>query len=234
MRSEFLDIASHQLRTPISVISGYTDMLLSGDYKNADEKEINEVYQAIAIKTKKLRHIIADILYASEFDTGQFKLHPDDLLIFDIVPFLEYMLQEHLAEAKLKDITLKFEKAPTKPLVVRASQRYLEVVLDNLVMNALQYTQKKGTIKLQVQEKKEVIRIEVKDNGIGIPKKEHKGLFNKFKRAANANIMHTDGSGLGLFIASEIMQAHPKGNIGFTSAGEGRGATFWIEVKKHS
>lgn len=231
MRSQFLDIASHQLRTPISVIKGYVSMLREGDYDTAPPAEKEDVLRAIAEKTEKLSNIVRDILYASELDTGEFVVKEQDLAVFPIAPYLEKVIHAHKDEASAKNISLTFD-AREEDIRVRASERYLEVVFDNMITNALHYTPEDGTIRVRINPLQEVVRIEVADTGIGIPQEDQPGLFEKFKRGSNANSVYTDGSGLGLFIIKEFMDAHPKGRVGFTSE-LGHGATFWVEVEKY-
>jgi signal transduction histidine kinase len=230
MRSEFLNIASHQLRTPISVIKGNIAELLETIDKNAP-KDKQYAYQAIKIKTEKLVQIIADILYSAELDTGPFDLSDRELDKIEIVPYLTKIIKDHEYEANQKNIALKLVNPPKEPIFVYASEHYLEVILDNLIINALIYTRDGGRIEIAIKPKADTVRIEVKDNGIGIPEADQKELFTKFKRARNANTMHTDGSGLGLFIVKKMIKAHPKGACGFESK-LNCGSTFWIEIKR--
>jgi signal transduction histidine kinase len=240
MRREFLNIASHQLRTPISIIKGHVSMLLEDVDKEANSQK-REIYQTINIKTEKLLQIVADILYASELDTGKFDLKGGELENIELIPYLASIIKDHQYEAKEKNITLNLKapakiksdkrQAKKKPIVVYASERYLEVILDNLIKNALSYTLAGGKVEVTVKAKRDTVRIEIKDNGIGVPKADQSELFTKFKRGKNANLMHTDGSGLGLFIVKKMIQAHPQGNYGFTSR-PNKGSTFWIDVKR--
>ncbi|MFH1712758.1 MAG: HAMP domain-containing sensor histidine kinase, partial [Candidatus Jacksonbacteria bacterium] len=230
MRSEFLDIASHQLRTPISIIKGSASVLSEGDFDDSSEKERKEVYNAILIKTEKLTQIVADMLYASELDTGKFNLSDKELQTIEIIPYLENIIKSHQEMAQEKNIKLELNKT-NKHIKARVSDRYLEIVLDNLIINALTYTKQNGKVEITVKPQDDIIRIEVKDNGIGVPKQDQKELFTKFKRAKNANSMHTDGSGLGLFIIKKMIKAHPKGKCGFKSE-EGKGSVFWVEVER--
>ncbi|OGY71851.1 MAG: hypothetical protein A3E05_04310 [Candidatus Jacksonbacteria bacterium RIFCSPHIGHO2_12_FULL_44_12] len=230
MRGQFLDIASHQLRTPISVIKGYVSMLREGDYDSQTPAEKDEVYRSIAEKTEKLSHIVRDILYASELDTGEFTLKEQDIARFPIIPYVSKIVSMHQDEARVKNISLTFS-APGDALLVRASERYMEVVFDNLITNALHYTPRDGKIVVRVKPFQDVVRVEVEDTGVGIPKEDQPGLFEKFKRGANANSMYTDGSGLGLFITKELMDGHPNGKVGFTSE-LNKGTKFWVEMER--
>lgn len=231
MRSEFLDIASHQLRTPVSVIKGYVSMLIDGDYDDTDKQTRKEAYNAIEQKTSKLVQIINDILYASEFDTGGAMLHKREYAVIPINAYVQKIVETHESTAREKHIALIFEQSNEKDLCVRASERYLEVILDNLIDNSLHYTNKNGTITVRVAAFPERVRIEVQDTGIGISKDDQKELFQKFKRGANANNLHTDGSGLGLFIVKKMVESQPDGSVGFESE-LNQGSTFWIELER--
>lgn len=231
MRSEFLDIASHQLRTPISVIKGSVSMLLEGDYDEGDPKVRKEVYQEIFLRTEKLTNIVRDILYASELDTNEFVLKGMDLEEVKLIPFLQKQVAEHQKQAREKAITMQLE-FQEQDITVNGAERYLEVIFDNLLDNALLYTPNAGKVTIRVVSIKEMARVEVEDTGIGIPQEDQNEMFTKFKRASNATLMHANGSGLGLFIVKRMIEGHPKGAVGFKST-QGRGSTFWVELQRY-
>jgi len=157
-------------------------------------------------------------------------LKEQDIARFPIIPYVSKIVSMHQDEARVKNISLTFS-APGDALLVRASERYMEVVFDNLITNALHYTPRDGKIVVRVKPFQDVVRVEVEDTGVGIPKEDQPGLFEKFKRGANANSMYTDGSGLGLFITKELMDGHPNGKVGFTSE-LNKGTTFWVEMER--
>ena len=222
MRSQFLDIASHQLRTPISVIIGTLSMLKEGSIKSDQRaKFIDNMYR----KGLKLEQIIDDILTASEMDTEKFEVfNPQPA---DIVEIVDAVAKDKLQQVKEKGLKLQFKK-PAKPIEVMTSHNYLEQAIGNLVDNAVQYTTK-GTITMTMSQEKDRVIIKVSDAGIGIPKAELPKLFKKFVRGSNAKEIYTDGSGLGLFIIKEIVEAHPGGKVSVEST-LGKGSTFTISL----
>ncbi len=226
MRSEFLDIASHQLRTPVTVIRGALSMILDGSI--TDEKKKHEFIVASFRKSSKLNDVINDILRASEMDTEKFEL---DLKPTDIHTLIEKIVEDKQLEAKEKKLALKLELPKEKLPMVMSDEKYMEQVIVNLINNSLQYT-KKGYIKVQAELDKKYVLVRVSDTGIGIPKKDQKKLFTKFGRAQNAVETFTDGSGLGLFIIKQVMDAHKGGSVYVEKTEVGKGTTFALKIPR--
>ncbi len=227
IKSEFLDIASHQLRTPVSVICGILDMFKSGSMdKLPKEKQMEFIGNAFA-KGKKLNAVINDILDASDLDEKELDL-ADSLTEINLSELVNNVIDYINMEAKDKQIKIKTDIQ--KDVKVEGDNKYLEQAIGNLLDNAIKYTpiEKEIEVSLKKQENKAILKI--KDSGIGIPEKEQKNLFQKFTRASNAKEMHTDGSGLGLFIVKKVINAHPGAKIWFESK-KGQGTTFFIELK---
>lgn len=229
MRSEFLDIASHQLKTPISVISGTISMFKERSVQKmppeVQDRLIDNIYQ----KSLKISQIIRDILQASEFDTEKFSLIKQKIAKVNLNTFLAKIIAEYKPSADEKGLKLDL-KTNTQASFVDSDPDYLEQALNNLIDNAIRYT-KKGTILLSLDENPEKVIIKITDTGTGIPQEDQVRIFGKFERAKNAVNMYTDGSGLGLFITKEIIEAHPGGKITFTSQ-EGKGTEFTITLNK--
>ena len=227
MKGEFLDIASHQLRTPVSVIIGTLDMLQEGSIKKLPPKQQKRFIENAYRKSRKLESIINDILNASEMDTGKFDV-AGTTGPTQIEELVDKVMSDYEIEATDKELEFIFIK-PAKLLPqVSVSARYLEQAIGNLLNNAIKYTHK-GSIKVQVARKEDNILITVKDTGIGIPKDDMPKLFQKFIRAKNARNIYTDGSGLGLFIIKKIVEGHKGGKIWVEST-EGKGTTFFISL----
>lgn len=225
MRSEFLDIASHQLRTPVSVIIGMTSMLKDRGAKferKMREKFIDSIFQ----KSKKLEQIINDILSASEMDTEEFRLKPEMFQPLQVEDIIERILLEAKAEGVQKEIRVEFVKPPKPVSQIVAEPRYVEHAITNLVDNAIKYTMR-GFVKIMVEEKDNRVCIQVQDSGIGIPREDLPKLFGKFVRAKNARQTYADGSGLGLFIIKKIVDTHRGANIAVASQ-ENKGTTFTL------
>jgi signal transduction histidine kinase len=229
MRSEFLDIASHQLKTPISVISGTISMFKEGSVQKMPVETQNHLIDNIYQKSLKISQIIRDILQASEFDTEKFSFVEKRIVPVDLNKVLTDVIADNQAFATEKKLQLIFTPNPANPKI-NSDPDYLEQALFNLVDNALKYT-KEGKVEVLLDENPQSIIIKVKDTGVGIPKDDQGRMFGKFERATNAVDMYTDGSGLGLFITREVIQAHPGGTITFTSE-EGKGTEFIITIPK--
>ena len=229
MREEFLDIASHQLKTPISVILGTISMFMDGSMDKLSDKEKKKFFDNIYQKATKLNVIIGDILRASEVDTDEFVIDPKmarPVQLEEILKSVYKDLQE-LADKKKIELKLSLPKKKTSPIFTSAD--FLEQAIYNLVDNAIKYTSK-GEVSLSLEQHKNLLTVKVKDTGIGIPKKDQAKIFDKFSRASNAVNMYTDGSGLGLFIVKKIVEAHAGGKVSFESK-EGQGTTFAITIK---
>jgi len=224
MRSEFLDIASHQLRTPVSVIKGMSSMILEG---GLPPEKVNEFLKAILEKSNKLAEIINDILRASEMDSEKVLLKFTKV---DVNKLLTKLVEDKQIQTKGKNITLCLA-LPEKPLpIITADERYLEQAIGNLINNSFQYTPDKGQVDVAANVKGKSLEIRVKDTGIGIPKDDLPKLFSKFSRAKNAIAMYTDGTGLGLFIVKKIIEEHKGGKVIVEKTEEGKGTTFLITL----
>ncbi|MFA5030437.1 MAG: HAMP domain-containing sensor histidine kinase [Patescibacteria group bacterium] len=225
MRSEFLDVASHQLRTPTSVIKGTLSMMKEGDFDKLDKEKKQEFIEGMFQKSKKLESIINDILIASEMDTSDFDIKVEDEI--ELGKFLEQEVKEHQFDASEKKIKLIFEEFSTGPYKIKGSLKYLEQVITNLLDNAIHYTSK-GFVKASIRKVGNNALIAISDSGIGIPKDDIARIFNKFIRGKNAINVYTDGSGLGLFIIKRVMDKHPYSKV-WAESKEGKGSTFFLQ-----
>ncbi len=222
MRSEFLDIASHQLRTPVSVIKGVLSMMKEGSVPD-DRKQ--EFIESALSKSFKLEEVIDEILRASEMDSDKFEI---DLEPIDLLSVLKAIYEDKNVLAK--DKGLKFlVNLPKKLPKIMSNEKYIKHVIRNLINNSIQYTPK-GSITLSVKKIKGFLELHVKDTGIGIPKKNLPHLFAKFSRGKNAVDVYTDGSGLGLFIMKKIIDAHPGGKVYIKETKVNKGTTMVLKL----
>jgi signal transduction histidine kinase len=229
MREEFLDIASHQLKTPVSVIRGTISMFREGSMDKLSKVERQKFFDNIYHKTEKLNAIISDILRASEIESEEFKIDPASskkVQLEDILKEVHGDLKETAVEKKLS-FELVLPKKKAAPILT--SVDFLEQAIFNLVDNAIKYT-KEGFVKMEMTEDGDVLTVKISDSGIGIPETDQKKMFDKFSRAKNAVNMYTDGTGLGLFIAKEIVEAHAGGSLAFASK-ENEGTSFTLKLK---
>jgi len=224
MKSELISIVSHQLRTPLSAVKWSVKMLLDGDIGKIT-KEQKSILAKGYRSNERMIHLVNDLLNISRIEDGRFQYKflsasLEDLIVRTINEF-NYFLEE-------KGTTLKFKKA-AKPLPkVRIDPSKIHVVLQNILNNALNYTPSGGQIEISLKVEKSLLITSIKDSGMGIPKKQQEHLFNKFFRADNAVRMQTEGSGLGLFIAKDIIEKH-KGRI-WAESEENEGSTFYFSL----
>lgn len=224
MRSEFLDITSHQLRTPVSVIKGVLSMLEEG---SVPPDRVKEFIRGAMEKAIKLGEIINDILRASEMDTDKFTM---TIRPVDLNEMLEKIKEDKRRTAEMRNIAMVYELPTNLPLVL-TDPKYVEHAIVNLINNSLQYTIE-GSIVTSAEVTKTHVIIRVTDTGIGIPKEALTKLFTKFARAENAVTTFTDGTGLGLFIIKQIVDANPGAKIEVEKTAVGKGTTFalWLPI----
>jgi len=222
IKSEFISLASHQLRTPLSSLQWYLE-LLSGE-KNANLTTIQkESMREMQHAVQRMARLIETLLHASRLEGGEItpKMQKVNLttLLRDIVGELQSLSKDKklscVADLPLQSITLE-----TDPIL-------LNVVFQNLFNNVMKYSKEGGEVELRCTKTKSVVKISVRDTGIGIPKKDQSRVFERLFRASNAISVDTDGSGLGLFISKMIIETIG-GSISFESE-ENKGATFTIK-----
>jgi len=221
-KTEFLDIASHQLRTPLSALIGLLSMQYDGDFDTLPQAEIKQQQKNMLTSAERLKNIVHDLMDAMEVEMGA-KLKPEPT---DVAKLVEDAINTLRPNYEKKKIYLKYQP-PDKPLpLISADPSFLTHVFINLVDNACNYTEAGGAEIKLYQEKNQVV-FEITDTGIGITSEEKEKLFEKFIRAKRAMLIQPDGSGLGLFIVKKIIKAHG-GEITLTSAGENKGTAFRV------
>lgn len=221
-KSEFLDIASHQLRTPLSALIGLLSMQYDGDFDSLSKAEAKEQQQRMLISADRLKNIIHDLMDAMEVELGA-KLKPAPT---DVAKLAQEAIDTLRPNYEKKNLYLKYSP-PDKPLpLVSADPSFLAHVFMNLIDNACNYTEAGGAEIKLCQENNQVI-FQITDTGIGVTAAEKENLFGKFIRAKRAMLVRPDGSGLGLFIVKKIVEAHG-GKIELASDGENKGATFKV------
>jgi signal transduction histidine kinase len=225
-KNEFISIASHQLRTPLTSIKGFISMIMEGDYGKVD-KEAEDALKKIFISNERLIKLVNDLLSLSRIESGKFSF---TFKKGDIVKLVKDILGDFKLEAKTKNIKFKFIKAKKeiKPFVFDPGK--IHEVISNLVDNALKYTEK-GEIKVKMENLKEKVRITVSDSGQGMSEQELEYVFEKFRRGIDSSSLNTEGTGLGLYVCRKIVDAH-KGKIYAESDGPGKGSRFILELRK--
>ncbi len=223
-KSEFVSIAAHQLRTPLSAIKWTITMLLDGDLG-----ELNDAQKSLVEKTyasnERMIGLINDLLNVSRIEEGRYLYKPSRISFNEII---DPLIETYKSEFKRRGIKLKLNIPKEKLPFVAVDIEKITLVIQNFLDNAMKYTLKGGETVISVTPKKKEIELAVKDTGVGIPKDQQERLFSKFFRAANVIRMETEGSGLGLFICRNIINAH-KGKVWFNSE-EGKGSVFYFSL----
>jgi PAS domain S-box-containing protein len=223
MKSEFVSISAHQLRTPLSAIKWTLKMFLDGDLGEIT-KEQREFLEKIYQSNERMINLINDLLNVTRIEEGRYLYKP---VLADIVPICQSVIDSYKEEIEKKKLKFRFEKPKRLPKV-RVDVEKISLAIQNLLENAIRYNREGGEIEITLEEKKGKIKFSIKDTGIGIPQNQQHRVFTKFFRAPNAMRMETEGSGLGLFITKNIIEAHG-GEIWFESK-EGKGTTFYFTL----
>lgn len=218
-KSEFVSIASHQLRTPMTGIMGYLSMIVGGDFGKVD-KDLQTILQKLLDESQRMIQLINVFLDVTKIESGKLILDKLPTHLEEIADKVVSVLAKSAANKKLK---LMYSR-PKAPLPVLMVDQKITDVLQNLVDNAIKYTEK-GSIAITTDVEAGQIHVRVKDTGRGLDTKEAKNLFNKFVRGYGIAQVNPDGSGLGLYIARRIIEVHG-GKIWVESDGVGKGSTF--------
>lgn len=224
MKTEFISLASHQLRTPLSAMKWFLEILLSGDAGKLN-KEQKEMVTNIDESNERMIALVNALLNVSRIESGRMMVEPEPTDLKNVVESVKEELQPELKAKKMK-----IEIEAKKMGKINVDPKLIAEVYKNLMTNAVRYSKDGGVIKVRVFEKGENVVSEVVDRGIGIPKTEQSKIFGKFFRAENAVKKTASGTGLGLYLTKLIVDASG-GKIGFTSE-ENKGTTFWFSLPK--
>ncbi len=248
-KSEFLSIASHQLRTPPTAIKGYGSLLLEGSYGKLTPEQsaaLNNVYK----RNEDMINLIDNLLETSRIESETIRYETKTFKLEDL---LKDIYETLIFKAREKKLSLEFVPNKDSLPEITTDKDRLREVISNLVDNAVKYTKEGGvTLRTELQkgftalthesanpvpipgaekenQEMDVIRITVSDTGIGIPATELPFLFQKFSRGKDISRLNVSGTGLGLFVGKEIMEALG-GKVWAESEGEGKGSTFVAEI----
>lgn len=224
-KDEFISMASHQLRTPLTSVKGYMSMVLEGDAGKLNKQQTELLNQAF-FSSQRMVYLIADLLNVSRLKAGKFIIDRHPVNLAEIV---ESEIAQLTQTAKIKNLVLEYTKPKSFPELMFDETKIRQVIM-NFADNAIHYTPPGGRIHLTLSEDKNNVYFTVKDNGLGIPKAEKAKIFTKFFRASNARKARPDGTGLGLFMAKKAVDAQG-GNLIFSSH-ENNGSTFGFTFNK--
>ena len=223
MKTEFINIVSHQLRAPLTNLKWSVEILSSGELDHIKEKH-EEYFSILKENSKRMEDLIDDLLVVSRLEQGRLPLNKQEISLDELIEKIIFGFNSFIKASNIK-ISFKKEK---KPFLVDTDSRQIKIVIENFLDNAIRYINKNGKINVYLGVKGKNAYFEIKDNGVGIPKKDQRYIFQKFFRSKNALRRQTHGSGLGLFIAKSIIE-QLGGKIGFDSK-ENQGATFWFRL----
>jgi len=225
-KTDFVSIASHQLRSPIAAIKGYASLLTDGTY-GAVPETLQEPVNRILESGQRISIMVDDFLNITRIEQGRMTYN---MVPQDVSKIVATVIGELRVVAEKKGLLLDMVCDSKKSYMVKVDEGKMKQIFSNLIDNSIKYTPS-GSIQVSITtlEREHKVLIKIKDTGIGIATEEIQNLFQKFNRASNANEANVIGTGLGLYIAREIMKAH-QGWINVESDGIGKGSTFTVEL----
>jgi two-component system phosphate regulon sensor histidine kinase PhoR len=225
MRKDFVANVSHELKTPVTSIKGFSETLLDGAMNNQDTLEafLSIIYK----ESERMQSLIQDLLDFSKIEQQEFKLNIQDFDLYELINEVITMLDK---KAKSKDIRLELQ-FQREELYIQGDHDRLKQVFINLISNAILYTPPRGYVIVSLFDYDKTVKIHVKDTGVGIKQEEIPRIFERFYRVDRARSRDSGGTGLGLAIVKHLVEAH-HGNISVRST-LGKGSEFIIELHKY-
>jgi PAS domain S-box-containing protein len=221
-KMEFISIAVHKIRTPLTGIKWFIELLL----KDGLSSTAREYVKQIAVSNERMTQLADDLLDVSHIETGRkFEIV---LKRADVVNLAMQVIMSQKILAKIHKIDIRINSRCPKKLLMDVDADKIKKVFLNVINNAMKYSQVSGRVEVGCKKKEKDVVWHIKDYGIGIPKNQQSRIFEKFFRADNATSLHVDGTGLGLYICKAIIEGHG-GNIWFESE-EGKGSTFYFSL----
>jgi signal transduction histidine kinase len=230
-KTDFLSMASHQMRTPITTAKGYLSLLMDGDFGVVSDKQLDTLKRLYA-NNDRMSQLIEDLLNVSRIESGRLEFNFEERHIEDLC---REVVDSLTMKAKDRNLYLNYvtPRTPLPELMIDGPK--VREVISNIVDNAVKYTPSGGvTVKVEVRPKdkgdrSDYVRVSVTDTGIGIPETELPYLFAKFSRGKDLSRLNTGGTGLGLYVAKNMIENNG-GKIWVESAGEGKGSQFIVEL----
>lgn len=225
LKTEFVSLASHQLRSPLTAIKGYTSMLIDGDYGELNP-QAKETIQRVMESSNNLTLVVEDLLNVTKIESGGMKFVMES---FDLSKVVEDEAKNLSITANRKGLKINFEKDNNTSFITNGDKEKIRQVIINFIDNSIKYT-KEGHLDLSINKKDDKLIFCVKDTGMGMTPEIKDSLFQKFVRGDGAR-MNTSGSGLGLYLAKQIVEAH-NGRVWVESDGPNKGSSFYMELNE--
>lgn len=223
MKTEFVSVASHQLKTPLTEMSWQIELLTSKFSDGLSEKQ-QELIAQITHSSQKMKRLVADLLDVARIDQGQLAF---DNGLIDLCGIVREAVAGQQAFADSSKVKLQLS-CPVKSAKIFVDKKRIAVVLDNLLSNAIKYTKAGGMVEVMLEKGDNMIQVCIRDNGVGIPASQIGNIFQKFYRSDNSAKNDTDGTGLGLYIAKNIIE-QSNGKLWFHSI-ENVGSEFYFSL----
>jgi signal transduction histidine kinase len=224
-KDEFISMASHQLRTPLTSVKGYLSMVLEGDAGKLSKNQEKLLTQSY-VSAQRMVYLISDLLNLSRLNTGKFIIEDSPVNLDEVI---RGEIDQVVETAKSREVELVYDAPSHFPTLMLDETKIHQVVM-NFLDNAIYYTRPGGQVRVQLIETPTAVEYRVVDNGIGVPRAEQRHLFSKFYRADNAKRARPDGTGLGLFMAKKVIAA--QGGAVIFESEEGKGSTFGFRFSK--
>jgi len=226
MKSEFISVVSHQLRSPLSNLRWAIELLMSGRLGKIEEKQ-TEYFRILKENSGRMGELVSDLLIVSRIETATLPQKRKEISLEDLI---KKLISEFEPFAQASNVEIEFKSEENLPKIL-ADPSQIRLVVENLLDNAVRYIKDRGKVKMLLSRRGQNLYFEIEDNGVGIPKEDQKYIFQKFFRSENILRYQTQGSGLGLYISKAIIE-RSGGKIGFKSQ-EGVGSTFWFTLPIH-
>jgi PAS domain S-box-containing protein len=222
-KTEFVSLASHQLRAPLSTVNWYTEMLLAGDAGKINQEQkrfISEIHRS----NRRMTELVSSLLNVSRLELGTFSVEPEPT---DIVKLAQNTIQDLEPQIFARKLDFR-EQYDSKMPIINVDPKLMRIVIENLASNAIKYTPETGRVTLSITRSGHITQITVQDTGLGIPAAQQERIFSKLFRADNVKTRETSGTGLGLYLVKSIVD-YSGGKIWFKSR-EGKGTTFFVHI----
>ncbi len=222
MKSEFITIAAHQMRTPLAAVKWTFQTLLAGEVGSLNEEQTSYVKDGVEVSAHLIK-LVGDLLDVAKIEEGKFGY---EFAPTDIVELIERVMEDNKLAAVQREISLIFNKPSVVLPQIKVDPQKIYLALQNLLSNAIKYNRKGGWVAVEAGKEGDYIKVAVKDSGVGIPANQMDRLFSKFFRGSNVVRLETEGSGLGLFIVKNIVRRH--GGKVWAESEEGVGSAFYF------